>query len=61
VTVGVSEDVKRKLSMIAAELSKESGRKIGFGDAVFYLTELYDTVKKNPEDLRQFCTSISTH
>jgi len=58
VTIAIDEAIRKKLLIIAANLQKNSGKKINFNDVLRYLTEIYEEKTKNPNYFKLFCEPI---
>jgi len=59
VTIAISEKVRRRLLIIAADLQKALGKKINFNEVLEYLTKKYEENNKNPMLFEKFCEPIN--
>ncbi len=58
VTIAITEENRRKLLSIAADLQKKTGRRVDFDEVISYLTRTYERSIRRSELFELFCKPV---
>jgi hypothetical protein len=57
-TVMLKEDTKKRLTKVAADLQKKTGKRVDFDTAIAFLIDNYLSKKKDWDKFNEFCKPI---